>query len=84
MRIFEDEGGREWTASVVEREDQDYKGRYSLLLLSQGESGEERVSLREVCWNSERAAEKALQLLSETELKRRLRSAVGRAAARDY
>lgn len=82
MREFEDEQGKAWTASVAERQDQDYKGRFSLMLHSDGEGAEERVSLSDVRWNSQRTAERALEVMSETELRRLLRSATGRAGVR--
>ena len=79
MREFKDEQGKAWTASVTERQDQDYKGRFSLMLRSDGEAAEERLFLSHVRWNGLRTAEKALQVMSETELRRLLRSAAGRA-----
>ena len=79
MREFEDEQGKAWTASVTERQDQDYKGRFSLMLRSLGEGGEESLPLNDVRWNGRRTAERALGVMSETELRRLLRSATGRA-----
>lgn len=78
MRRFSDSGGAEWTASVHEEDGYDYKGRYSLVMVD--ESGTE-VALEDVRWNTERTAHRTLQTMSETELRRRLRSARGRRAA---
>jgi hypothetical protein len=77
MRQFEDAGGRGWTAAVREREGPDYKGRY-YLWLSPADGGD-GVALLDVRWNSERTARRTLATMSEVELRRRLRSAVGRA-----
>ena len=79
MRGFEDVQGKAWTASVTERQDQDYKGRFSLMLHSAGEGAEAGVSLSDVRWNSRRTAESALEAMSVTELRRLLRAAAGRA-----
>lgn len=81
MRKFADDQGKRWTASVSERHDLDYKGRYSLVLLAEGEGEEEPIPLIDVRWNTKRNAERALEVMSEIELRRRLRSALGRAGA---
>jgi hypothetical protein len=44
---------------------------------SDGED-EPDVSLEDVRWNSERAARRSLEMMSEVELRRRLRQALGR------
>ncbi len=79
MTEFLDEEGRTWVATVRSKEGTDYKGRYYFHLHEQG--GEDRgVSLLDVRWNSEHTAERALSTMSDVELRRRLRSAVGRAS----
>ncbi|MEQ8329129.1 MAG: hypothetical protein RH859_01575 [Longimicrobiales bacterium] len=77
MRAFEDHDGRGWEAFVREETGTDYKGRY-YLVMRPAEGGAE-VSLTDVRWNSERTARRTLDTASTTELRRRLRSAVGRA-----
>ena len=77
MRAFEDHDGRSWEAFVREETGTDYKGRY-YLVMRPAEGGEE-VSLTDIRWNSERTAQRTLDTASTTELRRRLRSAVGRA-----
>lgn len=80
MRNFEDQEGRAWTASVAADPGSDYKGRFHLVLRrSDGAGGE--VSLTDVRWNSERTARRTLGTMSVVELRRRLRSALGRASA---
>ena len=79
MREFTNEAGEAWTASVRERSGTDYKGRYFLWL--EREEGGEGVALQDVRWNSETTARRTLSTLSEVELRRRLRSAIGRGAA---
>lgn len=79
MRSFSDGNGTQWTASVRELLGPDYKGRYFLVLTS--ENGRE-AELIDVRWNAERTARHTLETMSETELRRRLRSAVGRRPTR--
>jgi hypothetical protein len=79
MREFTEPGGRRWTASVAEEDGTDYKGRLYLVLRSSG--GEDVLELRDVRWNSERTARRTLETMSVVELRRRLRSAVGRSAS---
>lgn len=76
MRQFEDEAGREWTADVAETSGIDYKGRFHLVM----RSGDREVALDDVRWNSERTAARTLETMSAVELRRRLRSASGRAS----
>jgi hypothetical protein len=79
MRQFKDADGAVWTATVRERVGPDYKGRYRLWL--EPADGGDGVALLDVRWNSERTAERTLATMSEVELRRRLRSALGRATA---
>ena len=76
MRTFEDLGGDTWTAEVREQSGPDYKGRYYFVLATDG--GSQQVGLTDVRWNSERTARRTLETMSVAELRRRLRSAVGR------
>ena len=78
MREFTDGEGNAWVATVRERSGPDYKGRYYFFLEPRG--GGEGVALIDVRWNSERTAQRTLETMSEVELRRRLRSAVGRGA----
>ena len=80
MRRFHDHEGGAWVASVAREEGGDYKGRYYFVV--EGEAGREgrRVALADVRWNSSRTAERTLATMSEVELRRRLRSALGRAS----
>ena len=75
MRDFSDAKDQTWTASVREAAGGDYKGRFYLVLTN--DTGEER-SLVDVRWNSERTARRTLMTMSVVELRKRLRSAVGR------
>jgi hypothetical protein len=78
MREFADGAGARWVATVRERPGPDYKGRYYLYL--EPRAGGEGVFLVDVRWNSERTAQRTLETMSEVELRRRLRSALGRGA----
>lgn len=78
MREFEDRNGRRWTASVRREGGTDYKGRYYLVM--HPADGDEEVALVDVRWNSEPTAARALETMSDWELRRRLRQAVGRSA----
>ena len=80
MREFTDADGRDWTASAVEEEGTDYKGRFHLVM-SPSDS-DDVVELTDVRWNSERSAQRTIASMSVVELRRRLRSATGRGFAR--
>ena len=79
MREFTDVNGREWMATVREEGGSDYKGRFYLILQLMEGVDAEPLELREVRWNSERTAARTLSTMSLVELRRRLRSATGRA-----
>ncbi|MDE2773499.1 MAG: hypothetical protein OXI46_07315 [Gemmatimonadota bacterium] len=78
MREFVDGSGAAWMAGVRERPGPDYKGRYFLFLEPGG--GGDGLALLDVRWNSERTARRTLETMSDVELRRRLRSALGRGA----
>lgn len=79
MRMFADENGTSWKASVAGDPGGDYKGRYCLALEAAGAQGS-RIELSDVRWNSRRTGERTLATMSDVELRRRLRAALGRAA----
>lgn len=79
MRVFQDETGKAWVASVRERTGDDYKGRYLFLMTPQPGSGDDGVALTDVRWNSPETAQRTLETMSVLELRRRLHSARGRA-----
>ena len=66
-------------ATVREEGGADYKGRFYLILQLMEGVDAEPLELREVRWNSERTAARTLSTMSLVELRRRLRSATGRA-----
>lgn len=78
MRAFEDRDGATWTATVREEPGTDYKGRYFMVLTP--DDGGPELPLVDIRWNSERTARRTLETASVVELRRRLRSALGRAA----
>ena len=79
MRQFVDDRGDHWVASVGEADGGDYKGRFYLVLEAAGQdSGGPAVSLTDVRWNSVKSARRTLGTMSGVELRRRLRSALGR------
>jgi len=80
LRDFTDAAGRSWRATIREEAGTDYKGRFHLVLTPGDRSGEE-LPLEDVRWNSERTARRTIETMSEVELRRRLRSALGRAGA---
>ena len=79
MRRFRDHEGNAWVASVAREEGGDYKGRFYFVMDGEGDNEGRRVSLTDVRWNSSRTAKRTLSTMSEVELRRRLRSALGRA-----
>jgi hypothetical protein len=78
VREFSDEQGQRWEADIEGRGGIDYQGRFHLVF-HPAEGGGDRVSLRDVRWNSEHTARRTLETMSDVELRRRLRSARGRA-----
>ena len=64
-------------ASVARADGGDYKGAFHLVMERSGDGGGQ-VALTDVRWNSTRTAERTLATMSGVELRRRLRSAVGR------
>jgi hypothetical protein len=80
LRDFTDAAGRSWHASIREEAGTDYKGRFYLVLTAADRSSEE-LPLEDVRWNSERTASRSIETMSEVELRRRLRSALGRSGA---
>jgi hypothetical protein len=81
LRDFADAAGRAWHASVLEDPGTDYKGRVYLVLSPRDGADEPAVTLEDMRWNSERAARRSLETMSEVELRRRLRQAVGRSGS---
>ena len=81
MRQFTDDQGVQWVASVAAEGGGDYKGRFHLILHRSEEDGD-AVGLADVRWNSRGTAERTLATMSKVELRRRLRSAVGRSGVR--
>ncbi|HSG09135.1 MAG TPA: hypothetical protein VLA36_12315 [Longimicrobiales bacterium] len=79
MREFTDQSGNAWIASVSSTDGPDYKGRFYFVM--RPKDGGDEVALVDVRWNSERTADRTLTTMSVAELRRRLRSAVGRRAA---
>ncbi|MGI9625671.1 MAG: hypothetical protein ACR2QM_02445 [Longimicrobiales bacterium] len=77
MRDFADEEGRTWRASVAEEPGGNYKGRFYLQVALDGGEGE-AIALPEIRWNSIRTADRTLNTMSVVELRRRLRTAMGR------
>jgi hypothetical protein len=78
MREFTDPEGRTWLATVRGGGGADYKGRVCLVMEPVGGAGEGALELHDVRWNSERTARRSLASMSDVELRRRLRMAVGR------
>jgi hypothetical protein len=77
MKEFQDAEGRHWRASARQEPSVDYKGRY-FLVLEPLDGGPEILELPEVRWNSQRTAARTIGTMSQFELRRRLRSALGR------
>jgi len=84
MKEFTDATGARWRASA--REDTakgpDYKGRLVMVFEPADGRGSWALELSDVRWNSERTAERTIATMSTVELRRRLRSAIGRSAER--
>ena len=79
MRSFQDDAGASWVATVREREGDNYKGRFWFVLTPENSgSRTDEVELTDVRWNSLKTAKRTLLTMSDSELRRRLRSAAGR------
>ncbi|MGD2068399.1 MAG: hypothetical protein PVI57_06915 [Gemmatimonadota bacterium] len=78
MRTFTDNEGRTWVASVRERPGHDYKGRYHFFMVPRGADESNGLALLDIRWNTERTARRTLETMSDVELRRRLRQALGR------
>ena len=76
MHEIVDQTGEVWRATVVELPGPDYKGRFALQLKSS--DGSDPVTLEDVAWNSRHTAGRTLDTMSQSELRRRLRIALGR------
>lgn len=77
MRQFTDREGRTWTALAREEPGTDYKGRFYLVFRPTDEP-EREYPLEDIRWNTEHTALRTMETMSEVELRRRLRTAVGR------
>jgi hypothetical protein len=78
VRLFVDDSGNQWEVSVKSRSGPDHKGRHHFVARPLGGDFDSEVELRDIRWNSERTARRTLETMSEVELRRRLRGAVGR------
>ena len=81
MRQFVDDTGDAWVASVARAGGGDYTGAFHLVMKRPGDGGGGQIALTDVRWTSTRTAERTLATMSGVELRRRLRSALGRAGA---
>ena len=75
---FSDRAGRSWSAGVFEERGPDYKGRYFLVFFS---GDDLRAPLTDVRWNSEDTARRTIETMSDVELRRRLKVALGRSGS---
>lgn len=78
MRRFEDESGREWIAAAEEEETPRHHGRWYLVFRSTT-TPERELAMPEVRWKNAQTAERTLRTMSTLELRRRLRTVLGRA-----
>lgn len=81
MREFTDSEGGVWSASAVHETGTDYKGRLYMVLRPLDGGDEDVVELCDVRWNSERTARRTLATMSVVELRKRLKSALGRSVS---
>lgn len=79
MKLFSNSDGDAWVATVRSEAGLDFKGRHHLYF-HPADAEDHGVELLDVRWNSEGTAQRTLATMSDVELRRRLRSALGRAA----
>lgn len=77
MRKFLNSDGDAWVATVRSGAGLDFKGRHHLYFHPEDADGQ-GVELLDVRWNSQNTAERTLATMSGVELRKRLRSALGR------
>jgi hypothetical protein len=83
IREFEDESGDTWVAGIRARPGGDFKGRFVFVARPKSGNVADYLWLEDVRWNSESTARRTLESMSSVELRRRLRSALGRSVRRD-
>lgn len=83
MRSFTDAEGRGWEALLREEPGTDYKGRF-YMVVRPADQPDVEYALEDIRWNTERTGFRTLETMSEVELRRRLRSAVGRGAGQPH
>ena len=81
VRKFLDPDGGAWVATVRSEAGLDFKGRHHLYFHPEG-AEEQGFELLDVKWNSQGTAETTLATMSGVELRKRLRSALGRGMGR--
>lgn len=81
MRTFTDESGREWIGTAREESTPRHHGRWFLVFHPAGAPDRE-LAMPEVRWQTRRTAERTLKTMSVIELRRRLRTVLGRAGER--
>lgn len=81
LREFTDPDGQGWQASIEQEGGTDYKGRFYLVLVCE-DAPDVKLALEDVRWNSDQTARRTLETMSDVELRRRLRSALGRSSVR--
>ena len=80
MRNFQDEQGREWTATAREESTPRHHGRWYLAFHPAADPGT-LIPLPEVRWQTAQSAQRTLGTMSEFELLRRLVTARSRTGA---
>ena len=80
MRSFVAADGRPWLASAREEQTPRHHGRW-YLIFHEAEDDGRLYPMPEVRWQTRQSAERTLRTMSEFELRRRLDTVLGRAAA---
>lgn len=72
MRTFTDDSDQEWVATAVEEDTPRHHGRWYLVFHPAGDD-ETLLTMEEVRWQTRETAERTLETMGLTELRRRLK-----------
>lgn len=82
MRTFTDPSGQQWVATAHEEDTPRHHGRWYLVFHPAGQP-ERADPMYEVRWKTRATAERTIRTMSETELRRRLRTVLDRSGHQD-
>ena len=76
MKKFQDEQGKDWVATAVREETVRHHSLWHLTFKADG--SDQAYPVPEIVWQTEATADRTLKTMSDFELRRRLKQALGR------